>query len=275
VSGPTKEDKERERRRFPRTPVHGEIVGQIYTETAAPVLDLSEGGALLEVPCVLRPRSFYTLRLALGHGAVMLLKATVVRSYVHHLEKFGQGESRVRYHAALQFMEPSQHDRELLRRRIAGDESLAGDLGAQLKPEARATSEAPSNAGPDPLLVGAWTEQESAPERRDSERVHVHGRIEGEVGLRLDSHVLMLSLGGMTVRMPFAPQLGSVVSCALEIDGEPLRVQAVVRDSHAQDSDAEQARHVVGLEFVGLSGPARSRIEGYVARSLQAAERRT
>jgi len=66
-----------------------------------------------------------------------------------------------------------------------------------------------------------------------------------------------------------------VVSCALEIDGEPLRVQAVVRDSHAQDSDAEQARHVVGLEFVGLSGPARSRIEGYVARSLQAAERRT
>ena len=40
---------------------------------------------------VLRPRSFYTLRLSLGSGAVMLLKASVVRSYVHHLEKLGDG----------------------------------------------------------------------------------------------------------------------------------------------------------------------------------------
>ena len=267
MSGPPKEDKGHERRRFPRTPVHGEIVGQIYTETAAPVLDLSEGGALVEVPCVLRPRSFYTLRLALGHGTVMLLKATVVRSYVHHLEKFGQNESRVRYHAALQFMDPPQRDRDLLRRRIAGDASLAGDLGAQLNPESAVEA--------DPLLIAAVQERApETPERRDSERVHVDGRIEGEVGLRLESHVLMLSVGGMTVRMPFAPQVGSVVSCAVEIDGEPLRVQAIVRDSNPQPADAEHPRHVVGLEFVGLSGPARTRIEGFVERRLKSASGR-
>jgi hypothetical protein len=260
LSGPARDEKGRERRRFPRTPVHGEIVGQIYTETAAPVLDLSEGGALVEVPCVLRPRSFYTLRLALGNGAVLLLKAIVVRSYVHHLEKHGQGESRVRYHAALQFMDPAQGDRELLRRRIAGDAALAGALGAELKPDAAQE--------PDPLMVAGVAD------RRDSERLHVDGRIEGEVGLRLDSHVLMLSLGGMTVRMPFAPQVGSVVSCALELEGERLRVQAIVRDSKAQEGDAEHPLHVVGLEFVGLAAPAHARIEAYVSQRLKSADGR-
>ena len=260
---------DRERRRFPRTPVHGEIVGQIYTETAAPVLDLSEGGALLEVPCVLRPRSFYTLRLALGRGAVLMLKATVVRSYVHHLERFGQGESRVRYHAALHFIDASPHDRELLRLRVAGDASLAGDLGAQLQPEAAASAE------PDPLLVTNWQQDAAHPERRDSGRLHVDGRMEGEVGLRLESQVLMLSLGGMTVRMPFAPQLASVVSCALEIDGAPVRVQGIVRDTREEPSPPDAPRHVVGLEFLGLSGPARARIEGYVARQLKSAEGRS
>jgi hypothetical protein len=274
--GSNNDAKERERRRFPRTPVYGEIVGQIYTETAAPVLDLSEGGALLEVPCVLRPRSFYTLRLALGSGAVMLLKASVVRSYVHHLEKHGEGETRVRYHAALQFVDPSQRDRELLRLRIAGDESLAGDLGAQLEPERlEAPSQPAAAAATDPLLVAAWPQRvPSGPERRDSERLHVDGRLEGEVGLRLESHVLMLSLGGMTVRMPFAPQLGSVVSCALEIDGAPVRVQAIVRDAYEQGADGDSPRHIVGLEFLGLSGPARAQIEGHVARRLKAADGR-
>ena len=128
----TSDGKDANRRRFPRTPVRGEIVGQIYTETAAPVLDLSEGGALLEVPCVLRPRSFYTLRLALGGGAVLLMKASVVRSYAHHLETVSEGETRVRYHAALQFIDLREPDRELLRLRITGDVSLAGAVGARL-----------------------------------------------------------------------------------------------------------------------------------------------
>lgn len=267
------------RRRFPRTPVHGEIVGQIYTETAAPVLDLSEGGALLEVPCVLRPRSFYTLRLALGHGAVMLLKTSVVRSYVHHLETVGEGETRVRYHAALQFMEIPEPDRVLLRLRIAGDASVAGAVGARLKPadhEANVNTphvDAASPPAPDPLLVGAWPHKEPAdPERRDSERVQVEGRIEGEVGLRLESRVLMLSEGGMTARMPFAPEIGSMVGCALEIEAEPVEVRAVVRDTHKEDSAGETPVHVVGLEFLNLSEGVRSRIQAYVARRLQQAK---
>ena len=77
----------RERRRWPRAPLAGEVVGHIYTEHAAPILDLSQGGALIEVPCALRPRSVYSVRLVIGPGTVLMLKATVVRSYVHHLRK--------------------------------------------------------------------------------------------------------------------------------------------------------------------------------------------
>src|SRR5688500_3530165 len=112
----TMESGGRERRRWPRAPLGGDVVGQIYTEHAAPFLDLAEGGALVEVPCALRPRSLYSVRLVIGPGMVLMLKATVVRSYVHHLENAGQGETRVRYQAALQFVDLRPADQELLRR---------------------------------------------------------------------------------------------------------------------------------------------------------------
>ncbi len=273
------EQRHEERRRWPRTPVYGEIVGQIDTETAAPVLDLSEHGALLEVPCVLRPRSLYTLGLALGRDAVILLKATVLRSSVHHIEKFGQGESRVRYHAALRF-DISERDRVLLRLRIARDESVAWVLGALLKPASDAEGEKASRAAPpeappaepDPLLVGARPHgTPPGAERRDSGRINLEGKVEGDVWLHLESSVLMLSQGGMMVRMPFAPQIGSVVSCSFEIDGQTVRLDAIVRDAHRESGEVESPRHA-GTEFLGLSGPARTHIEAYVARRLKAAE---
>ncbi len=93
----TKEGSGRDRRRWPRAPLRGQVVGQIYTEHAAPIVDLSEGGALLEVPCALRPRSVYSVRLALGPGTVLMLKASVVRSYVHRVESAGEGETQIRY----------------------------------------------------------------------------------------------------------------------------------------------------------------------------------
>ncbi len=261
-----------ERRRWPRVPVRGEMVGQIYTETAAPILDLSEGGALLEVPCVLRPRANYTLRLALGQGAVLMLRASVVRSYAHHFESIGHGESRLRYHAALQFVNMSERERELLRLRLSGDASLAGALGARLKPlpdehaHAAPGADAP-HAEPDPLLTASWPPGETPGERRDSARVSVEGRVEGEVGLLLESRVLTLSPGGMMVRMPFAPELGSAVTCSLQVGGETIRVRGVVRNAAKEGADEKAAHHVVGLEFVDLGQPARASIEKYLATS--------
>jgi hypothetical protein len=214
---------------------------QVYTPTVLRVLDLSEAGALLDAPCLLRLRSLYAVRLVLGRDAVLLLRATVVRSYADHLDTRGP-ETRVRCHAALHFIDPSPREKALLRHGITG------------------------RGWP------ATRTQEASPdvERRESGRMPLEGSVEAEVGLRLWSSVRLLSHGGMLVQMPFAPQLGSLVSCSFEIDGQPLQLDAAVR--HARPVSVEEVNppQSVGLEFIGRSGAARTAIEAYVARSLQA-----
>jgi len=327
---------ESDRRRWPRIPVRGEIVGQIYTETAAPIVDLSEGGALLEVPCVLRPRSLYTLRLVLGRSVALTLKASVVRSYVHHFEDAGDGETRVRYQAALQFVEMGDPERFLLRQRLSGEDALAEELSASLsheRPDAPAAPALESLVEPDPLLQTApllsngaltplpgaaaprpaapgparpasgsqgvpppsppqarpfgwvrslWQTQpppESLgsllglhqPERRDAPRVNVDEKeVEGEVGLQLDSDVLTLSPGGMMARMPFAPALGSIVRCALQVEGTSISVRGTVRNSQPDASaSTDEAHSIVGIEFVDLGERERALLERYLARRLE------
>lgn len=235
----------RERRRWPRAPLKGEVVGHIYTEHAAPILDLSEGGALLEVPCVLRPRTVYSVRLVIGPGTVLMLKASVVRSYVHHFESAGEGETRVRYQAALQFIDVQPADQELLRRRIAGESPV---FPAQL-------TDISQTAGSEPSV-----------ERRDFMRVDLEGALAGEVGLHLESRVLILSPGGMTVRMPFSPELGSIVTCTLDVDGVPTQVRGIVRDAHQEAPESERKDFVVSLAFIDVSDETRILIEAYLER---------
>jgi hypothetical protein len=241
----TKEGSGRDRRRWPRAPLRGKVVGQIYTEHAAPIVDLSEGGALLEVPCALRPRSVYSVRLALGPGTVLMLKASVVRSYVHRVESAGEGETQIRYQVALQFVDLRPADQELLRRRLASEAT----------PEVAGLTETPPVAS-----------DQTSTERRDSLRVDLARTVASEVGLHLESRVLMLSPGGMTVRMPFRPQIDSTVTCTLDIDGVPSLLRGIVRDTHQDATASEQSDFVVGVEFVDLSDEARASIEAYVAR---------
>ena len=69
-----------ERRRHPRVPVHGEVMGSIHTVASAPFVDLSETGALLEVTCALKPGSFYRLKFTVPGSGELVLKTRVVRS---------------------------------------------------------------------------------------------------------------------------------------------------------------------------------------------------
>jgi hypothetical protein len=146
-------DKDADRRRWPRVPVLGHAHGRIYTEAAAPILDLSEGGALLDVPCALRPRSLHSLRLALEDGQVLSLMASVVRSHAHGLEPIGSGESRVRYRAAVQFVGVSEAARELLRQRTTAPPPSQGPRG---EGEGRASvgeAEPGLDGGPAPIAA--------------------------------------------------------------------------------------------------------------------------
>jgi len=214
-------------------------VGRVYTPTTAPVLDLSEGGALLEVPCILRSTTIYGVRLALGRDEA-LLRATVLRSYADHLEEL-PGEMRARYHAALHFIDTSARERELLRLVIGAREAVS------VRPHVTPPSE-----------------------RREWGRSDLDGTLEVEVGLRLAASVLMLSHGGMLVQLPFAPSIGIVVNCSFAIDEQPLQLDAIVRHTHREGVDEVNPPHRVGLEFLGRTGPARTAIEAYVDRRLKA-----
>lgn len=119
------EEDGRERRKRPRVSVHGEVQGRIHTSSSAPILDLSETGALLEVSSVLRPGSIYALRLPIGPEGVLNLRSRVVRSYVHGFQPQKGGETLVRYRAAVEFIDVSSQDRALLRSHLDG---LEGSL---------------------------------------------------------------------------------------------------------------------------------------------------
>ena len=112
------ESEGRERRKKIRVAVNGDVHGRINSASAAPVLNLSESGALLEVSSVLRPGSLYMLRLPLGHGRQLNLKSRVVRSYVHGFQPKTGGESLVQYRAAIEFVDHTEADRKTLREEI-------------------------------------------------------------------------------------------------------------------------------------------------------------
>lgn len=96
--------------------MQGQVQGRIHTVASAPVLDLSEAGALLEVSCVLRPGSIHVLRLSLGPNRQLTISSRVVRSYAHHLEPRGEGEAVVQYRAAVEFVDiPEQHRQAILK----------------------------------------------------------------------------------------------------------------------------------------------------------------
>jgi hypothetical protein len=120
----------RERRRRPRVPVGGDVVARIHTANAAPVIDISEGGALVEVAAVLRPGTSYALRLTLSEGLHLNIATKVVRTYVHSFKPQAGSDTTVTYHAAVEFVGMSDQDRELLRSHL---ENLRGNLDVEFE----------------------------------------------------------------------------------------------------------------------------------------------
>ena len=114
-----------ERRRHPRVPVQGEVMGSIHTVASAPFLDLSETGALLEVTCALKPGSFYRLRFSVPGAGDLLLKTRVVRSFVQGFRTGPKGETVLLYRTALEFVELLEGERTALRKHLGTGKSTA------------------------------------------------------------------------------------------------------------------------------------------------------
>ena len=110
----------KDRRLRTRVAVHGDVLGKIHATSAAPVVNLSETGALVEVECVLRPGTVQMLRLPLPGSGELTLRCRVVRSFIHGFDRAGE-ESVVRYRAALEFVGLSDEERAAVRAQIEGE----------------------------------------------------------------------------------------------------------------------------------------------------------
>lgn len=94
-------------------------------------------------------------------------------------------------------------------------------------------------------------------ERRAAER---HRLPELTVAVQMFLDVLVISTGGLGVRMPAAPAVGSHHRLTIDIGGEALDVDAVVRNLHEEGAGTFE----VGLEFVDLSPRAKRVIAAFV-----------
>src|SRR5512141_2614620 len=118
-----------ERRRHPRVPVHGEVMGSIHTVASAPFIDLSETGALLEVTCALKPGSFYRLKFSIPGSGELVLKTRVVRSFVEGFKSGPKGETVLLYRTAIEFVELLEGELAALRRHLgSGNRTAPGAL---------------------------------------------------------------------------------------------------------------------------------------------------
>lgn len=120
-----------ERRRRTRVRVNGEVRARIHSATTAPLIDISETGALVEVGGALRPGSQYVFRIPLpGGGGELTLRCRVVRCYIDRFERVGE-DTVPRYRAAVAFAEVSEadHGQLLAHLRTYAPPSADGGLG--------------------------------------------------------------------------------------------------------------------------------------------------
>jgi len=117
----------RDRRVRARVAVHGDVLGKIHATSPAPVVNLSETGALVEVDCVLRPGTVQMLRLPLPGAGDLTLRCRVVRSFIHGFDRAAGEDSLVRYRAALEFVGLTDEERTALRAQVERAASASHD----------------------------------------------------------------------------------------------------------------------------------------------------
>ena len=108
----------KERRGRSRIATGGDVLGKIPETGPAPVVNLSETGALVEVGGVLRPGTVQMLHLPVEGAGELTLRCRVVRSFIHGVDPAPgeeKDEKAVRYRAALEFMGLTDDERAALR----------------------------------------------------------------------------------------------------------------------------------------------------------------
>jgi hypothetical protein len=104
-------------------------------------------------------------------------------------------------------------------------------------------------------------------ERRSAVRLRARG-IQGDLFLDLDYEVRFVSTGGMMVRLPLAPEIGSAHAFSLDFGGRELDLRGVVRNFQAVVAEDGLPAYDVGIEFESLTDMDRSFLADFVTSRL-------
>ena len=99
--------------------------------------------------------------------------------------------------------------------------------------------------------------------RRARVRKHLNGSLEGAIELEIGSDVLLLSTGGMMMRLDVAPELGSRHGFTVDIGDRSLEVDGIIRNI-TPDGPAFK----VGVEFQDMNAADQRFLEEFVASKL-------
>jgi len=135
-----------DRRRQPRVRLSKRLQGTVQTVAGATIIDVSVGGALLELGHALKAGSPCLFHLPLEGQRTLKLTGRVVRSTLHALLPRGAGEGLATYRVAIQFVSLTAEERTVLEQRLLSLEgSVAGQprgaTGGEAKPPLGAQAE--------------------------------------------------------------------------------------------------------------------------------------
>jgi hypothetical protein len=110
------------------------------------------------------------------------------------------------------------------------------------------------------------------PDRRESPRTEILGRLSGEVTVPAPMVVCDISPTGAQIECAFPLILGSAHELRLHLDDDVVVVKARVVHCQIADLGRDLVRYVAGVEFVDLAPHAAAAIEVYVEQLRQKRE---
>lgn len=235
--------KKKERRKYPRVSLEGDLPARVLTPGTVPV-DLSATGILLESPRPLTAKAVNTLRLELAPNRQLLIRGRVVRNYVYQLDRSAAGATSVKYRAAIEFLSLTDDDQRMLQSYINRIESK---VKASLDTEDRVYD---------------------GPDRRRVNRIEAATGLTGQVALLLDFQMLQLSAGGMMVRLAAPLTMGSHHLFNITIDDKVLELQGLILDCTPMPSPREIPSYRAIVQFHDIQDDQRDLLQNFVGRRL-------
>lgn len=111
-----------QKRAVARTPIPGEVVGEVTVFQPMTILDMSERGAQIEAPYQLQNDSLHEFRLSLGDRFVVV-KGRIVYCQIGDIR-----EGTVLYRSGVEFVEPSAHALTAIRDFVAVHQAPPPDV---------------------------------------------------------------------------------------------------------------------------------------------------